>query len=65
MENDHFIQVTITKGRLVTKENGLKEKVIDETVKDDLYQLEDKVAAKLARRLLKNGNLDYESLQTK
>jgi len=38
MENiqNYFVQITVTKGKIVVKDDGSLEKVIDETVRDDM-----------------------------
>jgi len=38
MENiqNYFIQITVTKGRIVVKDDGTLEKITDDTVRDDM-----------------------------
>ena len=60
----YFVQVTVIKGRLLNNEDGSIEKVIDETIKDDLYPFDNEAfTTDLAQKLLNNGNLDFEEVQ--
>ncbi len=61
---NHFVHITITRGRLIGKEDGSIGKIVDEVLKDDIFPFNDNVKVeKLARKLLKNGNLDFEQVQ--
>lgn len=61
---NYFIQITIQKGHLLANEDGSFEKVVNETIKDDLYLLESEAeAGKFSKKLIDNGNLDFEEVQ--
>ena len=63
MQN-YFVQITIQKGRLITNEDGSVEKVIDETLKDDLIPFDNESDSdNLSQKLKLNGNLDFEEVQ--
>lgn len=60
----YFVQVTVQKGKLIAQDDGSIEKVIDETIKDDLYPFDTEASTnELTQKILTNGNLDYEEVQ--
>lgn len=61
---NHFIQITIQRGLILANEDGSFEKVIEETIKDDLYPLEnEQEVGQFSKKLLENGHLDFEEVQ--
>ena len=60
----YYTQVTIVKGHM--DEDGTKEKIVDEIVKDDVFILEkEEENNSLVKEINKNSNFDFETAQEK